>query len=196
MRDAGYYDETYFDGHGKSNYACYTVSSSPFALHADAVAAMLHAARLTGPVLDVGCAKGYLVYLLRQRGIEAYGVDWSEYAIAHANPDVRPYLRRASALELPFGDREFALAVTFDVLEHLDAAGAERALVECARVSEAQLHQVNTGRLPEWNFDGDESHSLQYPLEQWRSLADRLLLPDTVICEPDRRHPLLDAVLD
>ena len=67
--------------------------------------------------------------------------------------------------------------------------------MECARVAEAQLHQVNTGRLPEWNFEGDESHNLRYPLEQWRSLADRLRLPNAVICEPDRRHPLLDAVL-
>ena len=35
-------------------------------------------------VLDAGCACGYLVAALRDRGVGAYGVDISEYAINHA----------------------------------------------------------------------------------------------------------------
>ena len=33
-------------------------------------------------VLDVGCAKGYLVYDFHQAGIDAYGVDISKYALS------------------------------------------------------------------------------------------------------------------
>ena len=36
-------------------------------------------------VLDVGCAYGYLVEALRCRGVEAYGIDISEYAIGVTN---------------------------------------------------------------------------------------------------------------
>ena len=32
-------------------------------------------------VLDAGCACGYLVEALRDRGVEAFGIDISEYAI-------------------------------------------------------------------------------------------------------------------
>jgi SAM-dependent methyltransferase len=189
---ADFYDQDYFDGPGKSNYELYTAESSPFGLQADLIIRLMGSCGLSGRMLDVGCAKGFLVDALRQRGVEAFGVDWSEYAIASADPNVRPYLERASALELSYGDRHFDLAVSFDVLEHLDRPRARQALVECARVSRWQLHQANTGRLAEWRFDSDASHCLKYSLEQWQAICAELNLSRTVICEPDRRLPLLD----
>src|SRR3954471_19451688 len=54
--------------------------------------------------LDVGCAIGLLVETLRQRGIEAFGVDVSEYAIEQVHPSVREYCRVWGATE-PFGRR-------------------------------------------------------------------------------------------
>jgi SAM-dependent methyltransferase len=193
--DAGFYDETYFDGPGKSNYSCYTFDSSPFAAHAETIARMMEHHRLSGPVLDIGCAKGYLVDALRRRGVDAYGVDWSEYAVRTAHPDIAAYLRRASATDLPFADGEFALAVSFDLLEHLDEPSARAAMVESARVSRYQLHQANTGRLAEWRFDGDSSHCLKYSLEKWQAMAGDLGLARMVICEPDRRLPFLDEIV-
>jgi SAM-dependent methyltransferase len=152
-------------------------------------------AGLAGPVLDIGCAKGYLVYLLRQRGVEAFGVDWSQYAIGTASPDVVPFLREASAYDLPYPDRHFALAVSFDVLEHLDGSHARRALVESARVSHRQLHQINTGRLDEWAFDGDPSHCTKLTLAQWQAMAANANLTGATICEPDRRLPFLEGIV-
>src|SRR5437867_12330579 len=52
-------------------------------------------------VLDAGCAKGFLVESLRDRGIEAFGIDISEYAISEVRPDIRPYCRVGS-LVIPF----------------------------------------------------------------------------------------------
>ena len=43
-------------------------------------------------VLDVGCAKGFLVEALRDRGVEAFGIDVSEYAIGEVRPDIRAIL--------------------------------------------------------------------------------------------------------
>ena len=185
MRDSSFYDEIYFDGQGKSNYGGYTLQSSPFARHAESVAGHMRAFGLVGPVLDVGCAKGYLVCVLRKRGIDAFGVDWSKYALATASPDVRRYLWLASAVQLPFASQAFSLTVTYDVLEHMDKPNARSALQECARVSQRQLHQVNTGRLPEWGYEHDDSHALQLSLSQWRVMVAELGLAGTTVCEPN-----------
>lgn len=191
---ADFYDRAYFDGTGKSNYCSYDHGSSPFEAHADAVAAVLREYSLAGPVLDIGCAKGYLVAELRRRGIDAHGVDWSPYAIAEAPADVRPFVQRAGAHELPFADGRFALAVSFDVLEHMDLAYAQQALPEIARVSRWQLHQVNTGRLDAWRYEGDASHCTRMPIGEWQALAATLGLPHTIVCEPDRRLPFLSEL--
>ena len=47
--------------------------------------------------LDVGCAKGFLVEALRDRGVEAWGVDMSEYAIGEVREDIRGFCRVGSA---------------------------------------------------------------------------------------------------
>jgi SAM-dependent methyltransferase len=194
VKHADFYDRAYFDGTGKSNYCSYNGDSSPFVEHADAIAAMLREHLLDGPVLDVGCAKGYLVAELRRRGIEAFGVDWSPYAIAESAPQIRPFLHRASAHDLPFATGWFALAVSFDVLEHMDLAYARRALPEIGRVAQWQLHQVNTGRLDAWRYDGDASHCTRMPLEHWQAFTIGLGLHRTLMCEPDRKLPFLNEV--
>ena len=47
-------------------------------------------------VLDAGCAIGLFVEALRERGVEAYGVDVSEWAIDHLAPGARGFCTRAS----------------------------------------------------------------------------------------------------
>lgn len=77
-------------------------------------------------VLDAGCAMGFLVEALRDRGVEAYGLDVSEYALGQVREDIRLYCRRASVTE-PL-DRDYDLIVSIEVLEHLPAAEAEAAI--------------------------------------------------------------------
>jgi SAM-dependent methyltransferase len=84
--------------------------------------------------LDAGCAMGMLVEALRDRGVEAEGVDISPYAIEQARPDVRPHCRVASVAD-PFG-RRYDLIVCIEVLEHLPAREAERAIANLCRFTE------------------------------------------------------------
>ena len=72
-------------------------------------------------VLDVGCAMGYLVAALRDRGVAAYGIDVSKYAISKVREDIRPYCRKCSALDpLPTDfPKNFDLVTTIEVAEHL-----------------------------------------------------------------------------
>lgn len=195
MKGPDFYDQEYYDSDGKSNYVTYTSDSSPFESHCSMIVSVVE--HMIGsslrPVLDVGCAKGYLVHALRARGVVAYGLDWSSYAVGESLLSVRRSVVVGSVLELPFGRSSFSACASFDVLEHLDEPSARLALRELSRVSKMQIHQVNTGRLPEWQFEGDESHCLKMSLEDWQQLALEEGINRTVIYEPDGQlaRPLL-----
>jgi len=77
-------------------------------------------------VLDAGCALGLLVETLRDRGVEAYGVDISPYAIANVYAPVRPFCRQASVADDLAED--FDLITAIEVVEHMPAGEAEAAI--------------------------------------------------------------------
>lgn len=72
-------------------------------------------------VLDVGCAMGYLVSALRDRGVEAYGIDVSAYAVSRVREDIKPYCRVVSAVDQLPADlpQKYDLVTTIEVIEHL-----------------------------------------------------------------------------
>ncbi|MGA2819778.1 MAG: glycosyltransferase [Anaerolineales bacterium] len=82
-------------------------------------------------VLDAGCAMGFLVEALRDRGVEAYGVDISEYAIRQVQPGIRDYCQVGSITD-PF-PRTYDLIVCIETLEHLPAAQASQAVSNLCR---------------------------------------------------------------
>lgn len=81
-------------------------------------------------VLDAGCAIGLLVEALRDRGVDARGVDISSFAIESVPEPLRPYCAEGSIAE-PFGQR-FDLIVCMEVLEHMPAGEADRAIANIA----------------------------------------------------------------
>lgn len=98
---------------------------------ADRIAADLAPAR----VLDAGCAMGFLVETLRERGVDARGIDLSEYAIDHVHPPVRPFCRVGSITDDLGGD--YDLIVSIEVAEHMPTRSAEAAIANiCAHTSD------------------------------------------------------------
>jgi len=81
--------------------------------------------------LDVGCAIGFLVEELRARGVDAYGIDVSEYAIGQVPQELRPYCRVGSVTE-DIG-RDYDLVTCIEVLEHLPPDDAEKAVANITR---------------------------------------------------------------
>jgi len=72
-------------------------------------------------VLDVGCAYGELVKGLVDLGIEAYGIDGSDYAISNSDPSIRSKLFKVNLNSdpLPFDDKFFDVVGSFYSVEHI-----------------------------------------------------------------------------
>lgn len=112
------YDKKYYETScGKISYLELEHWVNFFGIIADSIIESIH----PKIVLDVGCAFGYLVAALRDRGIEAYGIDVSEYAISKVREDVKPYCKVCSALDpLPKEfPQKYDLVTTIEVAEHL-----------------------------------------------------------------------------
>jgi SAM-dependent methyltransferase len=123
-------------------------------------------------VLDVGCAKGYLVKALRDAGVEAWGVDVSEYAVNAADPSIRRYLRVMGVQELGANER-FDVVHVSGVLVYLTMPEIERALLrfhEIARIG-VLVDEPTLEQIVEWYDAGDVS-SLDPLRKQEISRAD------------------------
>jgi protein-L-isoaspartate(D-aspartate) O-methyltransferase len=125
----------YWDGDRKTGYGGYRYDGR-WRKVADAMVA--HYGLKPGDrVLDVGCGKAFLLYDFTQAvpGIEVAGIDVSEYGLAHAKEEVRPFLQKASAAELPFADGSFDLVYSINALHNLPCYDLDKALREMQRVS-------------------------------------------------------------
>lgn len=88
-------------------------------------------------ILDVGCAKGFMLYDFTQLipGITIAGIDISEYAINHAKEEIRPWVRVGDARALPYEDNSFDLVISITTVHNLDRDDCRLALREIERVS-------------------------------------------------------------
>jgi len=108
---------------------------------------------------------GFLVEELRRRGVECYGVDISEYAIARVHPDVRPFCWVGSITE-PFPQR-YDLIVCIEIVEHMPAAEAEKAIANLCQHTDDILFSSTP-------FDYKElTHFNVQPPEYWAELFAR-----------------------
>jgi len=69
--------------------------------------------------LDVGCAYGYAVDVLKSFGYDAFGIDISRYSIIKAKTYATDLVVCDVQKNLPFKARVFDLVTCFEVLEHL-----------------------------------------------------------------------------
>jgi len=128
-------DEEYFDGTRQQGYGGYHYDGR----WKPVVERLREQYDLTSSstVLDVGCAKGFLLQDLMEElpGIEVAGLDISRYAIEKADPVVRPHLHIGNASELPFATDSFDLVISINSLHNiLPIRGVEAALREIERV--------------------------------------------------------------
>lgn len=147
-----YYDEEYYDG-GKG-YHTYG-DDSRFQEWADDIV------RRYNPksVLDFGCAKGYLVKALRDKGIEAWGYDVSEWAIEQAPDEIKEYL---SSSDIHTAD----LVVSYDTFEHIPEEQLTNVRGALRASGKRFFFTVGTLRTPNWEHDA--SHVTMRDISYWQ----------------------------
>ncbi|MBI2144021.1 class I SAM-dependent methyltransferase [Candidatus Woesearchaeota archaeon] len=127
-------------------------------------------------VLDVGCAKGFMLHDLRQvvPGITVAGIDISQYALDNAMEDVRPFLQVGNAKDLSmFGGKSFDLVVSINTIHNLELEECRQALREIQRVGNHAFLTVDAWRTPEeearmkkWNITAETFMHV----DEWKKL--------------------------
>ncbi len=130
------FDKYYFDGDRSSGYGGYHYNKKYW----QGVAKDLvehYGLKDKDRVLEVGCAKGFLLHDLQQLvpGLEVHGLDISEYAVTNCLLSVKDRISVGKAQSLPFADRSFDLVLAINTLSELSLGDCKTALREIDRVS-------------------------------------------------------------
>jgi len=136
QRIARQFGKEFFDGDRKYGYGGFSYQSR-FWQPVVPVFQQHYGLTAKSSLLDVGCAKGFMLYDFVELipGINVAGIDISEYAIANAIPDMKPYVQVANAKKLPFPDKSFDLVISVNTIHNLPLEECKQALREIQRVS-------------------------------------------------------------
>ena len=139
---SGSFGEAYFDGSRKYGYGGYYYDGRwlPVAQRICSEYSLKAGDR----VLDVGCAKGFLVKDLMKvcPGLEVFGLDISHYALINAEVETIGRLHLGNATNLPFPDSSFDLVISINTLHNLEREGVVKAVREMERVSKTFSYLV------------------------------------------------------
>jgi len=125
----------YFDGTREQGYGGYYYDGRWIPIARDIVA---HFGLKPGDrVLDVGCAKGFLVKDLMAAcpGLQVYGLDVSGYALSHCQPEAAGRLVLGTADQLPFSRASFQAVLCINVIHNLERDRCITALREIERLA-------------------------------------------------------------
>ena len=88
-------------------------------------------------VLDVGCAKGFMMYDFKKLmpKIRMEGLDISQYAYENAMEDIKPFIKVGNAKKLPYPDNTFDLVISINTIDHLPLNECKQAIREIQRVT-------------------------------------------------------------
>jgi SAM-dependent methyltransferase len=110
-------------------------------------------------VLDAGCAMGLLVEQLCERGVDAYGIDISEYAISQVPEAVGDRCRVGSLIDAI--DGRYDLVTCIEVVEHMVPDEAQKAIANMCAVTDRVLFSSSP------NDYAEATHVNVRPPEGW-----------------------------
>lgn len=125
-------------------------------------------------VLDFGCAKGFVVKALRVLNIDAYGCDFSTYAIDNVDSEARNYCRLSNGQSIPF-EHEFEWIFAKDVLEHLVADELAIFLKEASAHAKNLFIIVPLGKNGKYNappYEQDVTHRIAEDPVWWTTMLE------------------------
>ncbi len=130
-------------------------------------------------VLDIGCAKGFMLYDLKKEipGIRVRGVDISKYAIKNAKREIKKYLEVANAKKLPFPNKSFDIVIAINTIHNLNKKDCAKSIKEINRVCrgksfitvDAYRNFREKKRMYEWNLTAKTIMSVR----QWKKFFNQ-----------------------
>lgn len=150
-RVARRFGEEFFDGERDYGYGGYRDDGRWRAVAARMV--LYYGLKQGARILDIGCAKGFLVRDFVALGMDAYGIDVSEYAISKSVIPERTFVADARAI----GDfanhrtrrKEFDLIVSINTLHNLEARELSQVLATVDELSICSYVTVDAWHTPE-----------------------------------------------
>jgi GT2 family glycosyltransferase/glycosyltransferase involved in cell wall biosynthesis len=121
-------------------------------------------------VMDMGCAKGFLVEHLRDLGVEAWGRDISEYAISQVREDIRPFCEVGGASD-PL-DRSYDLITCIEVAEHLSQAEGEEMIRHFCQHAETVIFSSSPISSTATGYE-EPTHINVHPPAYWKEVFAR-----------------------
>ena len=173
-----YYDEDYFQNGQKKGTAYWNyIEGSRSSNTYKEIAQSINYVFQPKMVLEIGCATGIIIKHLNDLGVEAYGVDVSEFAIKnkeHVN------IILSACDKLPFNDKAFDLVFSCHALEHLPDECFKASIAEIDRVcSGYQFHMLPILQQGPYigdekaiieNLKNDPTHYQLYTVDKWMSV--------------------------
>ena len=130
------YGKEYFDGDRKFGYGGYKYDGRWISV-AKRIK-KIYKLKKGSKILDIGCAKGFLIKDLIDIGLDAYGLDISDYAIKNSHKNVIGRIHKGNAKNLPFPDNSFDFVISLNTLHNLTKNECKIALKEIVRVSKGK----------------------------------------------------------
>lgn len=127
------YGKDYFDGDRAYGYGGYNYDGRWISVAKDIIKTFK--LKKKSKILDIGCAKGFLVKDFLDLGMDAYGIDISEYALLNSVDGTHGRLHLGSAKKLPFASNTFDCVISINTIHNLPRSECKLALSEIMRVS-------------------------------------------------------------
>jgi ADP-heptose:LPS heptosyltransferase/2-polyprenyl-3-methyl-5-hydroxy-6-metoxy-1,4-benzoquinol methylase len=169
-----WYDQDYFENGLKSNwergYSWHQFSG----LFTETAKFLTEIFSEAESFLDVGCAKGFLIRTLREKGKECYGFDHSPWAVDRADDLVKPFVIRGGVDDVSF-DRRFDVLLALSLFESLTEEQATSFLSRAsAWTGQAILATIpcakRSGEQPHCQEDRDLSHITMRTRAWWNEI--------------------------
>ncbi len=156
------YDERYFKTYYSPTDAIPYERNAHWLAFFGMVAERVIALTQPSTALDVGCAMGFLVEALRDRGVEASGTDISHFAVSQAGGSAIGHCSVKSATD-PIEGR-YDVITCIEMIEHLEPDDARLALKHMTGATDTLLLSTTPDDLAE------PTHINVRPVEYWSEL--------------------------
>ena len=155
--------QEYFDGTREQGYGGYSYDGRWKPVANDII--NHYKIKKDAKILDIGCAKGFLLYELKKilPDCETWGVDISTYAVSNSHKSIKENIIIANAKELPFESNYFDLVISINSLHNiLNVNETIESLMEIMRVTKtfsfislgAYVNDIEKRTLDDWAVVG------------------------------------------